>query len=412
MQGKQKTTESYRSGDRAEPEALSGADSIAYTEPYGKETLYDGLIEAVLSEKNLGEAFRQVVANHGAPGSDGMTVEQLPEWFERNRTVLTDKIRKGTYKPLPVRRKEIPKPNGGVRNLGIPSVFDRVLQQAVAQVLVPIYEPTFSDSSYGFRPGRSAQDAVLQAKAYFEEGYGTVVDLDLEKFFDTLNQDLLMNILRERIADKSLLRLIKSFLRSGVVMPDGLVRPTREGSPQGGPLSPLLSNIYLDKFDKLLESRGLRFCRYADDCMIFVRSQRAGERVRDSVTRFLEGKLRLKVNQEKTVVGPADTVRFLGFRLYRFRTVGITIHPDSLRKFRKRVREITKRNRGRRLEHILGELKTYLRGWLGYFAIGVAKKQAENQDKWIRRRIRQYLFKQWKTPCNRAGKILALIPKW
>lgn len=317
MQGKQKTTESYRSGDRAEPEALSGADSISFTEPDGKETLYDGLIEAVLSEKNLGEAFRQVVANHGAPGSDGMTVEQLPAWFERNRTVLTDKIRKGTYKPLPVRRKEIPKPNGGVRNLGIPSVFDRVLQQAVAQVLVPIYEPTFSDSSYGFRPGRSAQDAVLQAKAYFEEGYGTVVDLDLEKFFDTLNQDILMNILRERIADKSLLRLIKSFLRSGVVMPDGIVRQTREGSPQGGPLSPLLSNIYLDKFDKLLESRGLRFCRYADDCMIFVRSQRSGERVRESVTRFLEGKLRLRVNQEKTAVGPAYMVKFLGFRLYR-----------------------------------------------------------------------------------------------
>lgn len=317
MQGKQKTTESYRSGDRAEPEALSGADSIAYTKPDGKETLYDGLIEAVLSEKNLGEAFRQVVANHGAPGSDGMTVEQLPAWFERNCTVLTDKIRKGTYKPLPVRRKEIPKPNGGVRNLGIPSVFDRVLQQAVAQVLVPIYEPTFSESSYGFRPGRSAQDAILQAKTYFEEGYGTVVDLDLEKFFDTLNQDILMNILRERIADKSLLRLIKSFLRSGVVMPDGIVRQTREGSPQGGPLSPLLSNIYLDKFDKLLESRGLRFCRYADDCMIFVRSQRSGERVRESVTRFLEGKLRLRVNQEKTAVGPAYMVKFLGFRLYR-----------------------------------------------------------------------------------------------
>ena len=317
MQRKQKTSESYRSDDRAEPEGPNGAYSISFTEPDGKETLYDGLIEAVISEKNLGEAFRQVVANHGAPGFDGMTVEQLPAWFERNRTVLTDKIRKGTYKPLPVRRKEIPKPNGGVRNLGIPSVFDRVLQQAVAQVLVPIYEPTFSESSYGFRPGRSAQDAVLQAKTYFEEGYGTVVDLDLEKFFDTLNQDILMNILRERIADKSLLRLIKSFLRSGVVMPDGIVRQTREGSPQGGPLSPLLSNIYLDKFDKLLESRGLRFCRYADDCMIFVRSQRSGERVRESVTRFLEGKLRLRVNQEKTAVGPAYMVKFLGFRLYR-----------------------------------------------------------------------------------------------
>ena len=412
MQRKQKTSESYQSGDRAEPEAPIGADSISFAEPERKETLYDGLIEAVISEKNLADAFRQVVANHGAPGSDGMTVEQVPEWFEKNRAVLIDKIRNGTYKPLPVRRKEIPKPNGGVRNLGIPSVFDRVLQQAVAQVLVPIYEPTFSDSSYGFRPGRSAQDAVLQAKTYFEEGYGTVVDLDLEKFFDTLNQDILMNILRERIADKSLLRLIKSFLRSGVVMPDGIVRQTREGSPQGGPLSPLLSNIYLDKFDKLLESRGLRFCRYADDCMIFVRSQRAGERVRESVTRFLEGKLRLRVNQEKTVVGRADTVKFLGFRFYRSRAVGITVHFSSLERFRKRIREITKRNRGRRLEHILGELKTYERGWLGYFAIGLANYRARDIDSWIHRRIRQYIFKQWKTPKNRVKNLKALAPAW
>lgn len=407
----QKTAESYQNQDRTESEEGCGANSISVTEGEVRTVHYD-LVDKVVSRSNLETALKQVRANRGAPGVDGMTVDELVPWLETNYSELAETVRNGRYKPKPVRRKEIPKPDGGVRNLGIPSVIDRLLQQAVSQVLMPIYEPTFSETSYGFRPRRSAHDAIQKAKQYYSEGYGYVVDLDLAKFFDTLNQDYLMNILRERIKDKALIELIKRFLRSGVALPDGLLKETREGSPQGGPLSPLLSNIYLDRFDKLLESRGLRFVRYADDCMIFVRTPRSGERVRESVTRYLEGTLKLKVNQEKTVVGRADSVKFLGFRLYRNQIFGIAVHKNSLKRCRKEVRRITKRNRGMRLDSILNELKTFLRGWMGYFGLGLSKSRARDLDSWIRQRIRQYIFKQWKTPHNRAHNLITLCPSY
>ncbi|MCQ2071367.1 MAG: group II intron reverse transcriptase/maturase [archaeon] len=411
MRGKQKTLESLIAEDRSETEGRRKADSVCSTDN-GSETVYADLIEDVLSPENMGLALKKVVSNRGAPGVDGMTVDELGPWLESNFTELADKVRKGKYKPMPVRRKEIPKPDGGTRNLGIPSVVDRLLQQAVSQVLVPIYDPTFSETSYGFRPGRSPHDAVRKAKEYFEEGYRYVVDLDLAKFFDTLNQDILMNILRERIKDKALIALVKAFLRSGVVLPDGLYVETREGSPQGGPLSPLLSNIYLDRFDRLLESRGLRYTRYADDALVFVKSLRAGLRVRESVTRYLEGVLKLRVNQDKTVVDRVTAVKFLGFRLYRNAVYGIVVHPKSVKRFKERVRALTKRSRGVSVDTVIAELKSYERGWAGYFGIGLGLHRRRELDSWISRRIRQYLFKQWKTPRNRVRKLAKLCPEY
>lgn len=315
MQRRQKTLESFIGGGGAEHRNTAGQASSMQSAQSEEGVTYDDLIDAVLDDENIGRALERVVANKGAPGADGMSVQELAVWLQSNIESLKSEIRDGKYIPTPVRRKEIPKPNGGVRNLGIPTAKDRLVQQMVAQVLEPIYEPTFSDHSYGFRPGRSAQDAILEAKEYYEEGFVIVVDLDLEKFFDNLNQRLLMNLLREKVRDRVVLRLVKRFLRAGVVMPDGLVQASMKGSPQGGPLSPLLSNIYLDRFDRLLESRGHRFCRYADDCVIFVRSERAGVRVRDSCTRYLEEELLLRVNREKTHVGSPADYPFLGFNI-------------------------------------------------------------------------------------------------
>ncbi len=398
MCGKQKTLESFsRSEGTESPSESDQALSIRSTQSEERVT-YDNLIELVLDDSNIEEALKKVVGNRGAPGVDGMTVHELAQWLPSNIDSLKRSIREGSYIPVPVRRKEIPKPNGGVRNLGIPTVKDRLVQQMVAQVLEPLYEPTFSEHSYGFRPGRSAQDAILQAKEYVQDGYTVVVDLDLEKFFDNLNQDILMNILRERIKDRALITLVKRFLRAGVTLPDGLTEPTLKGSPQGGPLSPLLSNIYLDRFDKVLEARRLRFCRYADDCVIYVRTQRAGERVLESCTRYLEGTLKLRVNREKTHVGSPEDYQFLGFIIHiRKDKVLIGIHKDKIVRFKKEIRRITKRNRGRSLENaIIPEVNSFLRGWTGYFGISEEQYVFRNLDGWIRTRIRQYLVKQWK----------------
>jgi len=411
MQGNQKTLESFDEKHRTESEGYR-AEAISIDAAQSmEEVTYDGLIEKVVDDDNIDTALRRVVGNRGAPGVDGMTVHELESWLKTNREELKQRIRSDGYIPTPVRRKEIPKPNGGIRKLGIPTARDRLVQQMVYQVLEPIYDPTFSESSYGFRPGRSAQDAVMKVGDYYDQGYIWAVGLDLEKFFDTLNQRFLMNILRERIGDKVLIRLIKRFLRAGVVLPNGLTEATLEGSPQGGPLSPLLSNIYLDKFDKELESRGLRFCRYADDSLILVRTERAATRVCESATRFLEEDLHLKVNREKTEIGSPKYLKFLGFRLYSAKDgAGFAPHPTAIAKFRKNVRQITKRHRSVSLESMLKELGQYMRGWIGYFGLATGRNLIQSLDEWVRRRVRQFIIKQWKNGRTRYRETYKLCP--
>lgn len=407
----QKTLESFLQEDRTESEGpVAEAPSMCVTESVGRGPYLD-LMKDVIADDNIDRALKQVVGNRGAPGVDGMTVYELEPWLKNNREEFKDMLESGRYVPTPVRRKEIPKDNGGVRKLGIPTVRDRLVQQMIAQVLEPIYDPTFSDSSFGFRPNRNAHQAVLQERMYYEQGYVCAVGIDLEKFFDTLQHDFLMNTLRERIKDKTLILLIKRFLRAGIVLPDGLVEPSLEGAPQGGPLSPLLSNIYLDKLDKELEARGLRFCRYADDSLIMVRTPRAAERVCESVTRFIEGELKLKVNREKTEIGSPRNLKFLGFKLTRVKgVVGITLHPKAVAKFKKRVRAITKRNRGISFHDMLLELNRYTRGWMGYFGLATSDHQFKILDHWMRRRVRKYQFKLWKKKPNRYRKLKALCP--
>lgn len=398
---KQKTgTDSYLMGARTESPRPDGAPNISSLEIDGRVT-YDNLIETMLSKKNIDTALERVVANRGAPGVDGMTVYELRDKLPGLVDSLRESIRTGKYKPSPVRRVEIPKPDGGVRNLGIPTVMDRLVQQMMAQVMTPMFEPIFSDSSYGFRPGRSAHDAIQKVKELYEEGYTFAVSMDLKKYFDTIPQDNLMIVIRRTIRDLTFTGLIKKFLKSGVAMPNGLYVKTEEGAPQGGPLSPLLANIYLDQLDKELEHRGLRFVRYADDVNIYVRSQRAAERVMASCTEYLEKKLRLEVNREKSTIGSPMELKFLGFRLAETPYgVWIAPHEKSKKRFKDRIREITKRHRGVRLETVTSELKSYERGWFGYYGIGPGIGFFENLDGWIRRRIRAFMLVQWKTPKN------------
>lgn len=412
MQRNQKTLEDYFSEDRAEPEVPGKVVSISETEQEGGNA-YDNLIDLVVEEENLQTAIKKVVENRGAPGVDGITVDLFAPWFALKKDSILEQIRSGGYVPKPVRRVEIPKPSGGVRNLGIPCVIDRVIQQAIVQVLTPIYEPTFSDSSFGFRPGRGAHDALRRAQSYVQDGYGVMVDIDISKFFDNLCHDLMMNILRERIHDKCLITLIKRYLRAGIVLPEGICIPSEKGSPQGGNLSPLLSNIYLDKLDKLLDERGHKYCRYADDLAIFVRSKRAGERVFESVKGFLEGKLKLKVNPDKSHVDTPAKLKYLGFKILRRKgKTYLTIHPESLARFKKRVIELTKRNRGRSFESIVVELNRFVRGWGNYYGIVTSDRPFEDLDEWIRRRLRQYKFKLLKTPKARKAFLLPLCPEY
>lgn len=355
------------------------------------------LMEEILDKQNLNRAYSQILSNKGArtPGVDGMTVKQLKAYVQKHWPKIEEQLRDGTYKPLPVKRVEIPKPGGGVRKLGIPSALDRLLQQAVLQVLQPIFDPTFSDHSYGFRPGRSAHQAVAQAQEYQQEGYRWVIDMDLEKFFDRVNHDRLMARIAERIDDKELLKLIRAFLTSGV-MENGLVQATEEGTPQGGPLSPLLSNIVLDELDQELERRGHRFARYADDCNIYVRSRRAAERTLASVTHFVERKLRLKVNREKSAVDRPWRRKFLGFSFTNHRQPRRRIAPASLDRFKQRIRELTRRTRGAALETVIGELTRYLRGWLGYFGFCETQSVLRDLESWLHRRLRALMWKRWK----------------
>jgi len=323
-------------------------------------------MEEVCERGNRREALKRVRANQGSPGIDGMTVEELPGYLEQHWPAIREQLWSGTYEPKPVKRVEIPKPDGGVRKLGIPTVLDRFVQQAVQQVLQKQWDPTFSEHSYGFRPGRSAQQAVAQAQQYIAEGYGWCVDFDLEKFFDRVNHDKLMGAIAKRVEDKRLLKLIRAFLNAGV-MEDGLVSPSVEGTPQGGPLSPLLSNLVLDELDRELERRGHRFVRYADDSNIYVRSERAGQRVMESIKRFITEKLKLKVNESKSAVAKPQERKFLGFSFTSGKELKRKIAPKAIDRFKEQIREITAKSRGRNMGQVMEELARYIRGWRGYF---------------------------------------------
>lgn len=364
------------------------------------------LMEEVCERANLKEALRQVRGNKGSAGVDRMTVDQLGDYLKQHWPVIREQLLNGTYEPKPVRRVEIPKPDGGVRKLGIPTVLDRFIQQAVMQVLQRQWNPTFSQYSYGFRPRRSAHHAVAQAQQYIAQGYGWVIDLDLEKFFDRVNHDKLMGQIAKRVEDKRLLKLIRAFLNAGV-MENGLVSPSVEGTPQGGPLSPLLSNLVLDELDRELENRGHRFVRYADDCNIYVRSERAGQRVMESISRFITQKLKLKVNEAKSAVARPQERKFLGFSFTAGPDIKRTIAPKSLARFKQRIREITRKAKGVSIKTTMEELATYMRGWRGYFGFCQTPEVLIALTRWVRLRLRAALWRQWKTPRRRRAALVA-----
>jgi RNA-directed DNA polymerase len=392
--------------DRSEaPKGLvEGTESLTAKRGTESPAIGEQLMEEVCERENRRQALARIKANKGSAGMDGMTVQQLPEYLNEHWPTIREQLLKGTYKPQPVKRVEIPKPDGGVRKLGIPTVLDRFVQQAVMQVLQRKWDRTFSEHSYGFRPGRSAHQAVEQAQKYIAEGCRWVVDLDLEKFFDRVNHDRLMARIAERVGDKRLLKLIRAFLTAGV-LEDGLVNPVDEGTPQGGPLSPLLSNIVLDEFDRELESRGLRFARYADDCNIYVRSKRAGERVMESVTRFIATKLKLRVNEQKSAVARPGERKFLGFSFTNAAIPKRRIAPKAVKRFKERVRELTSRTRGVSIERMAEELTRYLRGWIGYFGKCETPSVLEGLEKWTRRRLRSAIWKQWKRGSVRFAEL-------
>jgi RNA-directed DNA polymerase len=364
----------------------------------------DHLLEQVLSRENVQRAWKRVEANKGAPGTDNMSVEDFPEFARQNWGSIRESLLAGTYQPLPVKRVEIPKPTGGTRPLGIPTVVDRLIQQAIYQVLMPIFDPGFSESSYGFRPGRSAQDAVRKVREHIQQGYRIAVDMDLSKFFDTVNHDVLMHRVGRKVRDKRVLRLIGKYLRAGVMV-QGRFRKTPKGVPQGGPLSPLLANILLDDLDKELERRKHRFVRYADDFIILVKSQRTGDRVSQGVQRFLERKLKLKVNQEKSRVGSTDKTDFLGFT---FRGTKIRWSDKAFREFKRRVKKLTGRSWFVTMSYRMEKLAQYLRGWMNYFGISEYYRPIPEIDHWLRRRVRMCYWKQWRRFRTRVRNLLKL----
>jgi RNA-directed DNA polymerase len=364
------------------------------------------LMEEVLRRENLIRALRRVRSNKGTPGIDGMTVEELTPYLKEHWARIREELFEGTYEPQPVRRVEIPKPNGrGVRPLGIPTVLDRLIQQAILQMLSPIFDPHFSGSSYGFRPGRGCHDALKAARGYVEAGYRWVVDVDLDKFFDRVNHDVLMARVARRVKDKRLLRLLRRYLTSGVMV-EGVIQPREEGTPQGSPLSPLLSNILLDELDKELERRGHRFCRYADDCNIYVKSKAAGERVMESLIRFLARRLRLRVNRDKSAVDRPWRRDFLGYSMTWHTQPRLKVAADSINKVKARIREVIRKGRGCSLRKVMEELTPLLRGWVNYFRLSAVKIAFEEMDGWIRRKLRSILWRQWKKPRTRAKKLI------
>ena len=361
----------------------------------------ENLLERVLSRDNVQKAWKRVKANKGVPGIDRMSIEDFPEFARAQWDNIRDSLMAGTYQPSPVKRVEIPKPTGGKRPLGIPTVLDRLIQQAMYQVLMPIFDPDFSEFSYGFRPGRSAHDAVRKVREYIRQGYRIAVDMDLSKFFDRVNHDVLMHRVARKIRDKRMLRLIGKYLRAGVVI-KGRLQKSREGVPQGGPLSPLLANILLDDLDKELEKRGHKFVRYADDFVILVRTQRAGLRVKESVTRFLERKLKLKVNQDKSRVSATNEANFLGFT---FKGTKIRWSDKAFREFKRRVKRLTGRSWFVSMEYRYKKLSQYIRGWMNYFGISEYYRPIPEIDQWLRRRMRMCYWKQWRRPRTKIRKL-------
>jgi group II intron reverse transcriptase/maturase len=394
----------------AQPDLGRGIE--AQTASSNTGSLAHDLMEAVVAGRNIQDALRKVRSNKGSAGIDGMTVDQLEPYLREVWPTLREELLTGNYLPSPIRRVDIPKPDGGTRQLGIPTVVDRFVQQCLLQVLEPLFDPTLSPNSYGFRPGKSAHQALEAARQHVAEGYNWVVDLDLEKFFDRVNHDILMGRLAKRIGDKRVLRLIRRYLEAGILA-DGVLMAREEGTPQGGPLSPLLANVLLDDLDKMLEQRGHRFCRYADDCNIYVRSERAGQRVMESVTGFLERKLKLRVNKDKSAVARPKLRKFLGQRVLGGRdNTYLGIHPKSVLRAKKRIRQTTKRNRGVSLGQVLRELAWLTDGWVAYHRHTRCSELLKSLDEMIRRRLRSYIWKQWKNWRNRAEQMRKLgVPR-
>lgn len=369
------------------------------------------ILGKILEKDNLNRAYKRVKANKGAPGVDGMTVDEARAWLKENHHELVDRIRRGKYTPSPVRRVEIPKPDGGVRKLGIPTVVDRIIQQAMAQQLMPIYEPLFSNDSFGYRPGRSAKDAILRIKEYAEQGYTRAVVLDLSKYFDTMNHTILVNLLRQQVKDERVIQMVKRYLKSGV-MENGVVTETEEGSPQGGNLSPLLANIYLNEFDWEFRRRGVPCIRYADDIVLLAKSERASERLLESSTRYLEEKLKLKVNREKSRTVSVFAIRnfkFLGFCFGKNgKGIYIRVHTKPWKKDKDRLRRLTSRSRCGSIVKTMEKIRIFMRGWLNYYGIADMKNNINALNSWLYRRIRMCIWKQWKLPRTRMRKLIGL----
>lgn len=399
QRGQAQTAAGEARGDlhRGEPEP---ANDVA-AHPSWKE-----LMEEVVAPANIARAIKRVIANKGSAGIDRMRVDELPEHWRRNEALLREQLLAGTYKPTPVRRVTIPKRGGGQRELGIPTVTDRLVQQAILQVLGPRYDAGFSSHSHGFRPNHSAHDAVMEAQSYIQEGYDWVVDVDLERFFDRVNHDVLMGRLAKKIEDKRMLKLLRGFLNAGVML-NGVVIDQDEGTPQGGPLSPLLANVLLDEIDKLLEARGHRFVRYADDCNVYVRSQRAGERVMATMQKEL-AKLRLRINEAKSAVDRPWNRRFLGFTFTRERAPRRRVSPRAVEEAKDRIRELTNRNRGASIATVVKQLTQYLRGWKQYFGLCQVARVRRDLDEWIRRRLRLLQLKQWKRGVTAYPRLVAM----
>jgi RNA-directed DNA polymerase len=395
-----------RGVDRKSNAASLGAEICAATSGRTKSESHE-LMERVVERSNMRLAYQRVVENKGAPGVDEMPVSELKDWLAVHWPSVKKTLLEGRYLPQPVRRVDIPKPTGGMRTLGVPTVVDRLIQQALHQALQPLFEPTFSEHSYGFRPGRSAHEAVRRAQAYIREGKRWVVDIDLEKFFDRVNHDVLLARVARAVSDARVLKLIRRFLEAGM-MREGLVAPRTEGTPQGGPLSPLLSNILLTDLDRELERRELAFCRYADDCNIYVGSRAAGERVMSGIRGFLEDTLRLRVNAQKSAVARPWERKFLGFSVTAQRDSRLRIAKQSVQKLRQRVRELLRAGRGWSLSHTIEKLNPLLRGWINYFQLTEAGGALAELDGWVRRRLRCVLWRQWKRRFTRARKLRAL----